>query len=152
MNSIKLIKDGRFVLLSCLACLLLFFGTSLKEASAKEKIKWFNTLDQGLAEAKKTKKWVFVDIGAEWCGPCLRLKKNVLSTQTVQDFLSKNFVNVQLDADKEPVSALLKQHKVKAIPCLMIFTPKGTLKSKYEGAPKTAGEFVKKISSMIKGE
>ena len=109
-------------------------------------------LADGSTAAWSHGQYVAINYWAEWCVPCLKLKKNVLSTQTVQDFLSKNFVNVQLDADKDKVRELLKQYKVESIPCLMIFTPKGTMKNKFEGAPKTAEEFVKKISSMIKSK
>jgi len=31
-----------------------------------EAMKWYTDLNQALAQARKAKKWVFVDVGAEW--------------------------------------------------------------------------------------
>ena len=152
MRFFKFWGTERSVILSMVLGFVLICTPFSVGAETKSKVKWFHNLEAGLKEARKNNKWVFVDIGAVWCGPCQRLKKNVIATETVQNFLAKNFVNVELDADKEEVSLLLKQHGVQAIPCLMVFSPKGVLKSKFEGAPETAGAFVKKISSMVKGD
>ena len=60
----KKITGKAFLALTSIATLLFVFGFQA-ECQAKE-MRWFNTLQSGLAYAKKSKKWVFVDIGADW--------------------------------------------------------------------------------------
>lgn len=49
---------------ACLFVLCAFTGS--QDCQAKGQVRWFESLNSGLAYAKKSKKWVFVDIGAEW--------------------------------------------------------------------------------------
>ena len=80
------------------------------------------------------------------------MDKNVLSKRKVQEFLTKNFVNVKLDANRQSVKSLLKQYKARGIPCLMVFSPSGQLKKMNVGAPMTPDAFIKTVSSMVKGK
>lgn len=82
----------------------------------------------------------------------MRLDKNVLSTAKVQEFLSKNFVNVKLHADKASAKTLLKHYNARGIPCLMVFTPSGRLKSMSVGAPTTSDGFIRQVSNMVRGK
>ena len=113
-------------------------------------IKWFGTLKEGLASARKSKKWVFVEISADWCGPCRYMEKNVLSKPKTQKFLSRNFVNVKLNADEPSVKELLNRHNARGIPCIMIFEPSGKMKSMNVGALMTEDSFIKTVSGMVK--
>lgn len=47
-----------------IACLLMAGIVNAPDCMAK--VKWYSDLQSGLAQAKATKKWVFVDIGADW--------------------------------------------------------------------------------------
>ncbi len=81
----------------------------------------------------------------------MRLDENVLSTAKVQEFLSKNFVNVKLHADNASSKALLKHYNARGVPCLMVFSPSGRLKSMSVGAPSTSDGFIRKVSKMVRG-
>ena len=37
-----------------------------QDCEAKGQVQWYSSLQSGLAQAKSSKKWVFVDIGADW--------------------------------------------------------------------------------------
>lgn len=82
----------------------------------------------------------------------MRLDKNVLSTAKVQGFLSKNFVNVKLDASNSSTKSLLKHYKARGIPCLLVFAPNGRLKSMKVGAPSSPDSFISAVSAMVKGK
>lgn len=62
-----------------------------------QEIKW-RTYDEGLAEAKKSKKPVMLIFFTEWCPHCKNYSGVFHDPKVVAE--SKNFVMVRLDADK----------------------------------------------------
>ena len=53
-----------------------------------------------LAEAKLQRKLIFVDVYADWCGPCKMLDRDVFSDKTVGKKFNSYFVNYKADAEK----------------------------------------------------
>ncbi len=68
--------------------LLLLFVSSLNLLSMQE-VKWETNLESALIRAKAENKIVFVDVWAAWCGPCIRLKKEVFPTPIAQAALAQ---------------------------------------------------------------
>ncbi len=64
--------------------------------SAAEPV-WLTDLDEGIKVAKAEKKAILVDFtGSDWCGWCIRLKKEVFDQKEFAD-VTKDFVLVELD-------------------------------------------------------
>lgn len=55
--------------------------------------------DAGLAEAGKAGRPVLVDVYTDWCGWCKRMDRDVYARADVQQFLSRRFVTVKLNAE-----------------------------------------------------
>jgi thioredoxin-related protein len=91
------------------------------------------TLDEALEKAKKSNKRVFVDIYAEWCGPCQMLSANVFPDKSLGEFLNPSFINVKVDGDKEINQSVMIDYGITAYPTLLFIDPKGKTTRKIEG-------------------
>jgi protein disulfide-isomerase len=81
-------------LFACLALCLSVVSLSAAEG-------WLTDLDEGIKVAKAEKKAILVDFtGSDWCGWCIRLKKEVFDQKEFAA-VSKDFVLVELDEDEE---------------------------------------------------
>ena len=110
---------------------------------------WQKDFQTGLKLAKQTNKWVFVVISAEWCGPCKALHAKVLPDPTVEAFLGKNFVSIDLNADDAEPASMLEKYGAPGSPCLMVFSPSGQFKGKFVGAPPNAESFIRTVSAIV---
>ncbi len=114
--------------LSLIAGLLAF------QAGAEE-LKWLTDLPAAQALAKKEKKLVFVDFtGSDWCGWCVKLKKEVFDTKEFADYAKDNLILVELDfprrkeqsaALKKANAALQEKHGVTGFPTLLALNADG---------------------------
>ncbi|MBN2443695.1 MAG: thioredoxin family protein [Spirochaetales bacterium] len=68
-----------------------------RTATSKDGINWVYKHAEGLDEARRLNKNLFVLITApDWCGPCRNLEETTLQESTVIDFLNTNFIPVQI--------------------------------------------------------
>lgn len=88
---------------------LLITSCLLLQVRAAE-LSWTTDLPQALAKAKAENKTVLMDFtGSDWCGWCIKFKKEALDTKDFQDYAAANLVLVELDfPNKKPQSAELK--------------------------------------------
>lgn len=63
---------------------------------------WMLTVEDALVKAKKTKKKVYVlKTGSDWCGFCIRLRKDVLENKSFKTYARKNLILVYLDSPRK---------------------------------------------------
>jgi thioredoxin-related protein len=91
-----------------------------------------------LETAKKEGKPLFVMLYADWCPHCNLMKSEVLSDQTVIDFLNKNFVCTYKDIEKEEGIALKNKFKTKSLPTFLFIDNNETLIYALKGEWKKA--------------
>jgi len=60
--------------------------------------------DAGLAEAGNRGRPVLVDVYTDWCGWCKRMDRDIYSRRDVQDYLSRRFVTVKLNAESNEMT------------------------------------------------
>lgn len=139
------------ILLAAVAALSWAPLPAMAPAMASGHLYWHKDFQQGLKAAQQSRKWVFVVISAEWCGPCRALHANILPDPSVESFLSKNFVSIDLNADDSYPASMLEKYGAPGIPCLMVFSPTGQFKGKFVGAPSSADSFIRTVSTLVAG-
>lgn len=113
-------------------------------------VKWEQSLATAKKRAQAEKKVIFLDLWAEWCGPCQALKKNVFPTTQAQAALKKVIpLEVVVEkGDGTPMpegKALASQYNLRAFPSLFILDAKGNLLRSHVGylSPEQLAEFIK---------
>jgi thioredoxin-related protein len=72
--------------------------SSARPAESSGSLAW-RSWDAGLREAGASGRPILVDIYTDWCGWCRRMDADVYSRADVQDYLSRRFVTIKLDAE-----------------------------------------------------
>ena len=124
---------------------LLLLTLSLTLSAAPDTRNWVNpperswhlTLESALKAAKKSGKKIFVfHTGSDWCGWCVRLKKDVLMTPEFQTFAQKNLEFVYLDSPSKRIPMPDDQRRYNndtwrslkgggGVPCALVLDPQG---------------------------
>jgi len=73
------------------------------------------------ATANKEHKIIFIDFYTTWCAPCKFMAQTIFPLKDVGDFYNKNFVCIQVDAEKGEGIELKRKYGISAYPT-MIFT------------------------------
>ena len=117
------------MILTAVAAMMITSTTSIFAAG------WTNNAKQAIAMSKKTGKPILADFtGSDWCGWCIKLKKEVFNTPTFQKWASENVVLLEVDfPSRKPQSDALKkqnqtlaqQFRVKGYPTIVFFDAKG---------------------------
>lgn len=112
--------------------------------SPAAKIRWVEDLPEGLRLAKETGKPAMLYFTADWCGPCVELKKYVFSDKRVAA-ASSRLVNIYIDVDKNYDT--LAAYKVRGIPAIFFLKPGGEIAERFSGDRSVAG-FVKQMNAV----
>ncbi len=112
----------------------LLAATLFWQVNAAESI-WLTDLPKAEALAKAENKIVLLDFtGSDWCGWCIKFKKEALDTAEFQAYAAKNVVLVELDyprkiaqsADLKQANAALKaKYKIEGFPTLVVLDKNG---------------------------
>ena len=123
----------KFSLGFCLSALLMLCG-GLAGLHASEQ--WETSYKAALDQAAKQDKLVLLDFtGSDWCGWCIKLRKDTFSKPEFQKFAEEKLVLVELDFPraKEQNPDLKKQNQelaekfgIEGFPTLVLVDPKGT--------------------------
>jgi thioredoxin-related protein len=144
-------KKIAVMLLSCCA---------LFQALAAEPV-WTTDVPAAVAQAKKENKMVLLDFtGSDWCGWCIKFKKEALDTHEFNDYAAKNLVLVELDfPNKKPQPAALKtankalseRYKVDGFPTFVVLNQNGKEVGRQEGyKPGGAKAFIAELNGFKK--
>ena len=131
---------------------------ALLQAGAAE-LQWNTDLAKAQEQAKKENKLVMLDFtGSDWCGWCIKLNKDVFSTQEFADYAKKNLVLVEVDFprhkelaanQKKANQALQEKYKIEGYPTIIVLNPEGKKLGDlgYMNSPKP---FIKKLDDLKK--
>ena len=100
--------------------------------------------------------------GSDWCGPCIRMHKEILDTDAFGQFAKDRLVLVSADFPRSKKNALSSEQQKKndqlaekysnkgAFPLTLLLTADGKLLKTWDGLPKlTTAEFSQQIQSVI---
>jgi len=87
--------------------LLLFFSVSI--GFSQEWNSNFNEVKQ--IALKENKKIVLVFQGSDWCAPCIKLEKEIWSTDEFKSFSRENFVLIKADFPRKKKNKLSKEQQ-----------------------------------------
>ncbi len=105
------------VLLSFLAVFLL---TPLSHSAD---IDWNSSYEEALQKSEATGKPVFLDLYADWCGPCKQMEKEIFPLEKVSSFISGKFIPLRLNVDEN--QEIARKYQVMSIPTLLVLEKDG---------------------------
>ena len=99
-------------------------------------IRWIESFDTGKAQAVAEGKPMLVDFGADWCGACQELERDVLSDPRVVSE-ARRFVTVRVDLSTAEATdekwALLKAYEQPGLPFVVLHHSDGSEASRITG-------------------
>lgn len=126
-------------------------------------VNWHNNMDEVKQLAKKEHKHILLNFsGSDWCGPCIKLHKELFASAPFQNFAEKNLVMInadfprmkknQLSKEQQKINdALADQYNSKgSFPFTALLNENGKVIKSWEGTPKgTQEEFVEELQFAI---
>jgi thioredoxin 1 len=96
---------------------------------AHSEVQWV-PYELAFTKARAENKLVYVDVYAEWCGPCKLMDRTTFVNDTIIAMLRENYIATRVNVDDETVGAKVKdQFDIKAMPtALMLRSEKIELK------------------------
>jgi thioredoxin-like negative regulator of GroEL len=99
----------------------------LLASPARADISWrHGAIDPVLADAQRAQRFVVMDFGAEWCGPCQTMDAVVWSRPDVGAAVAQGYVALRVDADSSEGTTLMHRYSVGALPTIVALRPDGT--------------------------
>lgn len=121
---------------------------------------WLADLPKAQEQARKENKLVLMDFtGSDWCGWCIKLKKEVFDTKEFKEYADKNLVLVEIDFPRKKAQseelkkanrALQAKYKIEGYPTIIVLNAEGKQVDELgymRGGPKP---FIEKLEKLKK--
>jgi thioredoxin-related protein len=73
-------------------------------------VNWLGDFNEAATEASKSHKLILINFsGSDWCGPCIRLRKEILESATFEDYAASHLVLVRADFPRQRKNQLSKE-------------------------------------------
>ena len=103
-----------------LAMGVVYYATSAGDVP--EQAFWVHEYPGALGRAEAEGKLVFMDVYADWCGPCRKMATDTFTDARVQTKLQE-FIPLKIDADAD--QALASRYNVQFLPSLFVLNASG---------------------------
>ena len=120
---------------------------------------WMTDFEAAKAKAAQENKAVLVDFtGSDWCGYCIKLRKEVLDKPAFEEYAADKFVLVEVDMPRQkqlpPALAeqnqkLCAQYGIQGFPTLLVLTPEGKVMGGFSGYRPTQAEAAKPLDAAL---
>lgn len=144
-------------------CLILIIIFSPFQSDAQTGNTWETSFETAKSRAEQEKKLILLNFsGSDWCAPCIKMKKEILNTETFSDFAQealvllnadfprsrKNKLSAELQAENEKLAEQYNQQG--SFPKTVLLNPDGSPLQSWIGLPKmTSEEFVAAIRPFL---
>ncbi len=122
---------------------------------------WGSDLEKAKQIAVKEHKFILLNFsGSDWCGPCIRMHKEIFKAEAFEKYAEKNLVLINADfprLKKNKLSNELQKNNDRIadlynpdgiFPLTILLTANGKLVKKWEGLPSlTSDEFVSQVKT-----
>ncbi len=106
-------------------------------------------IEAAFKKAEASKKLVFVDFYAVWCGPCKMLDQTTFPDPAVAALLKDKMVSLRYDAEKE--TALAEKYGIESYPTLLVLNPDGSIVDRINGF-LPPDQFLELMTGILKGD
>ena len=87
---------------------------------------WETSYENSVTRAKEeNKKLLVVFQGSDWCGPCIKLSKEIWSTEFFIDYSDKSYVMLQVDFPRRKKNSLSESQQEQNAVLAEKFNPRG---------------------------
>jgi thioredoxin-related protein len=144
-----------------LRLLLLLGAVVLGTVPARGEVSWLTDYEQAKEQAKGSHKLLLLDFtGSDWCGWCIRLRREVFSKPEFQDYAKKNLVLVEVDFPRAKEQTrdvrmqnqtLAQQYNIEGFPTIIVLNGEGKqvgVLGYMEGGPTA---FISELEKFRKG-
>ncbi|MBK0403029.1 thioredoxin family protein [Adhaeribacter sp. BT258] len=125
---------------------------------------WLTNFEKAKTEAKASHKLILLNFsGSDWCGPCIKLTREVFESQTFDVYADANLVRVNADFPRQKKNQLSKEqtkhnealadqyNKAGMFPLTLLLDEYGKVLKKWEGNPGLQPQqFVEAIKQVKK--
>ena len=124
---------------------------------------WLGDMNAAVDQASKEHKLILVNFsGSDWCGPCIRLRKEILESDIFGKYASDHLVLVRADFPRQKKNQLpteqVKRNEALAdkynpegkFPFTLLIDEHGKVLKSWDGFPdETADQFVSQIDDQV---
>jgi thioredoxin-related protein len=124
---------------------------------------WQNDFEKAKQTAQADHKYILLNFsGSDWCGPCIRLHKEIFDADVFDQYAKSHLVLVNADfprLKKHALPAALQKkndeladqyNKEGTFPLTILLTSEGKVLKTWEGLPPvSAEEFTKQVQSIV---
>lgn len=125
---------------------------------------WLTDLEKAKTEAQASHKQILLNFsGSDWCGPCIKLTREVFQDKTFSDYAATKLVLVNADFPRQKKNKLDKNqtemneamadqyNKAGTFPLTLLLDENGKVLKKWEGNPGLSPEqFVSQLQAVKK--
>ncbi|TRZ76846.1 MAG: thioredoxin family protein [Chitinophagaceae bacterium] len=125
-------------------------------------VQWGTNLEQAQQVAQKEHKFILLSFsGSDWCGPCIRLHKEIFGSDAFEQLAKEKLVLVnadfprykknQLPGSQQKINDALadKYNRKGEFPLTVLLNAQGKLIKSWDGFPSVPNEFLEDIAQSI---
>lgn len=124
---------------------------------------WLGDIKEATIKAAKENKLIIINFsGSDWCGPCIRLRKEILESATFEDYAKDHLVLVRADFPRQKKNQLdaaqVKRNEALAdkynpdgkFPFTLLVDKNGKVLKTWDGYPNESPEkFIADINPLV---
>ena len=128
-------------------------------------IKWETDFEKAKQTALSENKFILLNFsGSDWCGPCIRLHKEIFESTVFEKYASESLVLLNADFPRLKKNQLSKEQQKKndllaetynqegSFPLTLLLNAEGKILKKWDGLPKgSPEEFTKQVKLLVDG-